>query len=107
LDYSLRRPTLRRIHEVSGGNPFFALELGGAFARTGDSTAELPLSSSLRDLVSQRMAALSPATIDALRIVAALSDPAQSAVEQALGDGSYELLGPAHDAQVIELHAGR
>ena len=107
LEVSFRRPTLRRIHEVSGGNPFFALELGGAFARSGDSTAELPLSSSLRELVLQRVATLPFPTIDALRVVAALSDPAQAAVDQALGGESNELLRPAREAQVLEVRAGR
>lgn len=30
LGVSLARPTLRRLHEVSGGNPFFALEIARA-----------------------------------------------------------------------------
>ena len=33
LDLVLARPALRRVHEVAGGNPFFALELGRALHR--------------------------------------------------------------------------
>ena len=33
LGLVLSRPRLRRVHELSGGNPFFALELGRAFKR--------------------------------------------------------------------------
>ena len=35
LGASFTRPALRRIHETSGGNPFFALELGRALGELG------------------------------------------------------------------------
>ena len=39
LDATFPRPTLIRIWETSGGNPFFALELAGALLRRGGSLA--------------------------------------------------------------------
>ncbi|MDP9188185.1 MAG: ATP-binding protein [Actinomycetota bacterium] len=38
LDLILARPTLRRLGELSGGNPLFALSWGGPFARHGDAS---------------------------------------------------------------------
>ena len=36
LGLDLARPELARVHEASGGNPFFALELGRELVRTGE-----------------------------------------------------------------------
>ena len=55
-------PLLARLHEVSGGNPFFALEIAraiqrsGGFALTGHGT--LPVPENLRALVDERLATL-------------------------------------------------
>ena len=38
LGLTLSRPKLRRVHELSGGNPFFALELGGRFSAARSSS---------------------------------------------------------------------
>jgi hypothetical protein len=35
LGVSLPRPLMRRVHETSGGNPFFGIELGRAVMRRG------------------------------------------------------------------------
>lgn len=58
LGHSLPRPTLLRLHEISGGNPFFALEL----ARVARDNGEPMLPDSLRTLLAGRVAVLSPAT---------------------------------------------
>ena len=42
LGRSFARPTLLRIHEAAGGNPFFALELGRALGENVDPTQPLP-----------------------------------------------------------------
>jgi DNA-binding CsgD family transcriptional regulator len=72
------RPQLAKLHEVSGGNPFFALEL----ARAPD--GRVP--ESLRDLLGGRIAALSPETGDVLLLAAALARPTGSLVVAAHGD---------------------
>ena len=54
LGRTLPRPTMVRIHEISGGNPFYALEL----ARTIDVRAaavEMPLPGTLAELVQARI----------------------------------------------------
>ena len=56
---SLARPTLARLAAASGGNPFFALEIGRALARAGDERAfddPLPVPSALQELVASRLA---------------------------------------------------
>ena len=61
LDVVLARPELRRLEDLSGGNPFYALELARAYR---DGTVELRrgerLPSTLEALVSRRIAALPP-----------------------------------------------
>ena len=77
LGVPFSRPALRRIEAGSGGNPFIALELGRALARRGITSgppAELPVPETLSELVSERLAALTPEVIDALRHVAIMPD---------------------------------
>jgi DNA-binding NarL/FixJ family response regulator len=73
LGTSFPHPTLRRIEAESGGNPFIALEIGRALARRGITslgTSVLPVPGTLAGLVDERLGALSPAVLDALRLVA-------------------------------------
>lgn len=71
-------PALRRLEEVSGGNPFFALEIARAEVRgeprpTGQS---LPIPMSLReDLVRHRMASIPKPTRELLLAASAVSHP--------------------------------
>ena len=58
-------PALRRVHAVSGGNPFFALEVGSAFDRQRAVLAAgrmPPIPERLVELVAGRIAALPAAT---------------------------------------------
>jgi DNA-binding CsgD family transcriptional regulator/tetratricopeptide (TPR) repeat protein len=58
-----------RVHELSGGNPYFALEIADALRRSDDPIGpgdDLPIPSSLQALVSARLAS---ATIGARRAV--------------------------------------
>lgn len=54
LGHTLPRPTIARIHDISGGNPFFALELA-ACAGTGGSGGPVDLPDSLAALVRNRI----------------------------------------------------
>src|SRR5205823_1023023 len=63
------RPVLRRIYDVSSGNPFYARELARALVRRQDASlppASLPLPQTLSDVVGERIAALSPAAREVL-----------------------------------------
>jgi DNA-binding CsgD family transcriptional regulator len=106
LGTSFPRPTLYRLHEASGGNPFFALELGRALAtsrapiRPG---APLPVPGTLQELVSERLGALPTGTVEALAVAASLSRPTAVVVGFVLGrDPSFDL-DRATEEHVIEL----
>ena len=74
LELPASRPLLRRIHEVSGGNPFYALELGRAAARSGERTMP-PVPPQLHELVAARLDALPEPTRAYLLELAAAGEP--------------------------------
>ena len=103
LEVSLPRPLMRRVHETSGGNPFFALELGRAVMRRGgeiDPGAALPLPEELLSLVSERLAALPDETGSALTAVAAVSQPTTRLINAVVDEG-MAALEAAVDANVV------
>jgi tetratricopeptide (TPR) repeat protein len=89
----LPRPDLVRIHEASGGNPLFALEL----ARSGE--GRLP--ANLREALDERLDRLPQPTADVLLEAAALARPTIAAIAE--DTAKREALGHALDARVIEL----
>jgi DNA-binding CsgD family transcriptional regulator len=108
LGVTFPRPTLRRIWEASGGNPFFALEIGRALIRKQIQLAPgepLPVPDDLRALIGDRLAALPRPTRDALAIAAALSDPSLGRVAAAAGGDAA--LRPALEADVLVVEGGR
>ncbi len=109
LGLVLPRPALRRVHEVSGGNPFFCLELGRALqAREAElSPGEpLPVPDRLQELVRSRLEALPPESRDVLAAAAALSQPTLELLAAAVSDGA-DALRPGLEAQVVELDGDR
>jgi DNA-binding CsgD family transcriptional regulator/nucleoside-triphosphatase THEP1 len=83
LEITFRRPLLVKLHEASGGNPFYGLELARALAtREGDvPIAEpLPLPPTLAELVNERLATLPAPTRRVLETAAALTEPTVAAV---------------------------
>ena len=104
LDLVVTRPMLLRIHELSGGNPFYALELGRALPPDIDPTRPLPLPDSLGELISARLRQLPATTRDALALVAAVGN-ASDAVLEAAGV-SVDLLEPARAAHVVAREDG-
>jgi predicted ATPase len=69
------RQTLLRIHERSGGNPFFALELGRALDENVGPLQPLPVPETLEELVGARINALPTSTRQALTLASALGSP--------------------------------
>ncbi len=108
LSASVPRPMLLRIHEISGGNPFFALEL----AREVDTNriTELTLPSSLGDLVNSRISHVGADAEDALLAVASLPDPTVQIVAEATSttpERLIELLGAAETHAVVAIDGNR
>jgi DNA-binding CsgD family transcriptional regulator len=98
------RPTLRRIHELSGGNPFYALELGHAHL-TGLIRLEPgeALPPDLSALVASRIAGLSAQGRAVLAAAAAMSRPNRSTIEKALPDHDVgEALAVASRSQIVQ-----
>jgi predicted ATPase len=84
VDVAFPRPTLIRLWQSSGGNPFFALELASALQRRGGTLApgeELPIPADLDILLAARVDGLSPAARETARVVAALADPTVALVK--------------------------
>jgi DNA-binding CsgD family transcriptional regulator len=105
------RRTLQRIHETSGGNPFYALELARAMDATpgGGSTEPLALSASLADLLAERLQGLTEQTREAMFVAAALSQSDLDRIAAALG-GTEALatsrLAPAAKAGILRVVDG-
>jgi DNA-binding CsgD family transcriptional regulator len=103
LGTTLTRPTLRRVHEASGGNPFYAVELVRAIQRSGGRIRPghpLPVPQTLEAILRERMAALPAGVRKILAEAAALSRP----TETMLGD--WPALERAIEAGLIELTDG-
>jgi DNA-binding CsgD family transcriptional regulator len=109
LGLVLPRPALRRVVEVSGGNPFFALELGRALGeRVPPSSQEpLPVPDSMSKLLGGRLAALSGGTRQALLVTALATEPTVQLVTDALGVDAWERLRPAVEHEVVAFEGDR
>ena len=78
LELELTRPELARVQETSGGNPFFAIELGRELLRTDTRPAPgqaLRVPENLRELVGGRLERLPAETVDLLLSAAAGARP--------------------------------
>ena len=103
-DSSFARPALLRIQELSGGNPFYALELARALVAAGAAVRpgqDLPMPSSLRALLGARLRKL-PAPTRRLLLTVALSARPTFGLLQAMGGNDPQAtLQPAIDAGLI------
>ena len=103
-----RDPLLLRVHEIAGGNPFFALELGrglvdGTIRADGTDVA---LPESLVALVTERLRALPARVRETLVAVAALAAPSVVLLE-ALGPAVVDDIELAQKRGVLELDGDR
>ena len=108
LALNLPRPELVRVHEIAGGNPFFALELGRAIARgtiRADS-ANVALPESLTALVTERLRALPARVRETLVAVAALAAPSVTLLEP-LAAAVVDDIELAEKQGVLELDGDR
>lgn len=105
------RPALVELQRVSGGNPFFALELGRALLTRDVSPAPgepLPVPATLNELVRERLTGIPTAAREAALVVSALSRPTVELVAAAAGGGGgAAALEKAAAAGVLEVADGR
>lgn len=97
LGRAVARPALLRIHEISGGNPFFALELARELGVEGR-TSGLSLPSSLNDLVHSRVSRVG--ADDVLLAMASLPDPTVPVVARATGTTPEEVVRSLAKAEI-------
>ena len=98
------RQTLLRIHERSGGNPFFALELARILPEEVDPLAPLAVPDTVEELLMERISALPPATRRALALAAAVGTASESLLQRA--SVPPDALDAAVAARVVERDAG-
>ena len=104
LDLQLAPTMLRRVHAISGGNPFYAVEIGRAMQARGmeRATGEVPLPESLTGLLRERLEALPHDARAVVAHAAALSQPTTALLEAAVGeDHARSGLIAAREAAVL------
>jgi DNA-binding CsgD family transcriptional regulator len=105
------RTTLLSIHEMSGGNPFFAQEIGLALLRRGGGVAageRPPIPDRLQELIDDRLEGLPPGTVEALEVVSALSAPTLDAIAAAIAPaGVDDRMAPAIENSLVEVVGDR
>jgi DNA-binding CsgD family transcriptional regulator len=112
LGEPLSRPTLRRLHDASGGNPFYALETARFLLERGValSPAEpLPVPRTLEELVRARLDRLPKTVRQVLEVAALLAEPTPAALTSAASEPELaeDLLDRGVAAGVIELEGDR
>lgn len=106
LGLELSPPQLTQLCEMTGGNPFFALEVGRELLLKPPVPGRpLPVPGSLREIVGAHLARLPSASGDVLLLVAALARPTVGALAAAHGERAEVLRGleQAARAGVVEL----
>src|SRR5262249_52277748 len=107
---SFPRPVLARIQQVSGGNPFFALELARETGHGGAGNLAAALPETLAQLVRSRIAGIHPGVRRALLAAAALAEPTTKLIQLAVGADrvtAERLLEDAEEHGVITIDGHR
>ncbi|MDT5340010.1 MAG: hypothetical protein QOD90_5515 [Mycobacterium sp.] len=109
LGRSFPRPTMLRIHQTSGGNPFYAIELARSINEGAGGSGDV-LPRSLAELVDHRIDGVGDANEVALLASSCLAAPTVDLVAAAVDTdvGSLvELLEPAETQGIISLDGNR
>jgi ATP/maltotriose-dependent transcriptional regulator MalT len=106
LGLTLARPVLARLHAISGGTPFYAIELGRELQLRGAwaTPKALAVPRSLERLIGGRLAALDPTADEIALFAAALGQPTVRVLEAAIGsERATAGLDGAEAAGVLEV----
>jgi DNA-binding CsgD family transcriptional regulator len=111
LGDAVPRPVVRRIYEVSEGNPFFALEHARALRQSGWhlGSGQMPVPSTLRSLVQDRLARVPDTERETLLAVAALATPTRELLVSLVGAGDtgWPPLIDAFESGIVEVVDGQ
>jgi DNA-binding NarL/FixJ family response regulator len=105
---SISRPALRRIHDASGGNPLFAIELArglGGWVRIPGLTPVVEPPTSLQAAIAERVDRAPPELAPLLETASALGRTTTPELEEALPDSDVERLlsiAVEHELLVVE-----
>ena len=105
LGTSLPRPLAAEVHQASGGNPFYALEIVRMLQRTDvsiEAGQPLRVPESLHALVHDRLLALPRKSREFLVAAAAHAHATLSITEKASGIEQGVGLTPAQEARIVE-----
>ena len=92
-DVRLPRAKVAAVHAASGGNPMFAIEFARSAEREGaDVDVQLPVPSSLQELVEERARALPETTRPLLELVSAIERPTPATLEELLSEADVDAL---------------
>ena len=108
LGVPLARPALVRVHETSGGNPFFSLELARAWTErdVGADVEHLPVPERLSGLLRSRLAELPEPTRHVLLLTAAMASPTVHELQRAARRPVEPDVARAETAGVIDSSGG-
>jgi DNA-binding CsgD family transcriptional regulator/tetratricopeptide (TPR) repeat protein len=104
-----RRSTMVRIHEVSGGNPFYGIELARG-VESEATTDDIRLPATLAELVRPRIAVLSAGVRNLLLAAACLGEPTVELLAAAIGediDRLAPMLDEAENAGIVVVDGHR
>lgn len=100
LGRSFSRPTMEKIHQLSGGNPFFGLELARSI--DGRSTlTDVTMPRTLADLVQAQIGKLSENARYALLVASCVAAPTTELVADVAGMGCDELIDELEEAETL------
>jgi DNA-binding CsgD family transcriptional regulator len=109
LGRALPRPTMTRIHRISGGNPFFAMELARTIG-VDPSAEHQELSPTLAELMRQRTRHVGEVDGDVLLAAACMTDPTIDVLAAATSrsvDEVVESLEAAEAESIVHIEGNR
>jgi DNA-binding CsgD family transcriptional regulator len=110
LDLTLPRPVMIRVHEAVAGNAFLALEIGRTLVDRDafPGPAEpFPVTPDYEPLIRARLAQLSPASQQAVVVVAMTAEPRWNWIERVLGPGGDAALDEACRREILVAEGDR
>ena len=108
LGRTLPRPLASRIHQSSGGNPFFALEIARALGDAEPGHAEpLPIPDEIKYVLLARVGGLSAAARDVVLLASAMARPTIGSLADAGWQRTAGGLEDAEEAGIVEVDGDR